>query len=87
MRLNPTALKKHPQIRTSNSSTRGAGESIKPGVERSGTPGQSRTRNRAHGVGGSGLVRGLMSVDDLLDMVLTADSAIARFTGSELIYV
>jgi hypothetical protein len=46
-------------------STREAGDSIKPGVERSGTPGRLQVMSQAHEVGDSGLVRLLQRADYL----------------------
>ena len=54
--------------------TREAGGSIKPGVERSGAPGQLRIMSPAHEVGDSGSVK-------------TIAASIARFTGSKFMYV
>ena len=54
--------------------TREAGVSIKPGVERSGTPGRIEGMIRAHKVGDSSLVE-------------RRPMTVARFTGLEFTYV
>jgi hypothetical protein len=55
-------------------STRGAGVGIKPGVERSGTPGRIGVMIRAHEVGDRSLVE-------------CWPATVARSTGSEVMYV
>ncbi len=69
MRSNPKAFKKHPQIRTSDSSTRGAGRQRKAwgGAQRNpqDNPGEEvEPTEWAAAVS----LRGLMGVDDLFEM-------------------
>ncbi len=57
------------------------GESIKPGVERSGTPGSQQRRTRARETGGSHLRGARYSERQLGYQSLNDGSAIARFAG------
>ena len=70
------------------SPTRAAGASIKPGVERSGTPGTMLDKSRAHEVGGRSVAMsyGGSGITCILQGPY-AVPAVARFTGSKLMHV